>query len=100
MTEQQATDEDLNLALGIVEDDVATVNDSLTIVDGRVKDQETRLTSVEETATVLDGRIGRSELSGMFNLHQEIRHKIDSLTEKKFAVNYYFISTTNWNKYY
>ena len=67
LTEQQATDVELNLAIVDVEDNIATVNNSLTIVDGRVEDQETRLTSLEETATVLDGRIGRLELSGMFN---------------------------------
>ena len=58
---------ELNLAIVTVEDSVATVNDSLTI----------GLASLEETAAVLDGRIGRLELSGKFNLNQEIRHKID-----------------------
>ena len=76
LTEQQATDVELNFALVVVEDDVATVNNSLTIVEGRVENHETRLTSLEETITVLDGRLGRLELSGIFKLNQEIRHKI------------------------
>ena len=41
---------ELNLAIVAVEDNVATVNDSL-----------------EETTSVLDGRIGRLELNGKFD---------------------------------
>ena len=69
LTEQQATDAELNLAIVAVEDNIAavdnnvdTVNDSLTVVEERVE-------GLEGTVAVLDGRIGRLELSGMFNLN-------------------------------
>ena len=67
LTEQQATDVDLNLAIVAIEDSVSTVNDSLTTVELRVENHGTRLASLENTTAVLDGRIRRLELSGKFN---------------------------------
>ena len=65
LTEQQATDAEQNLAIVTVADNIAIVNDSLTIVGrGRL---ETRLASLENTTAVLDGRIRRLELSGKLN---------------------------------